>query len=249
MYPEKKNEKITGNSTAKKTVRFKRGLRMKDLTGATGLPKSAILHYLSKGLLPEPEKTGPNMAYYDPSCIERIRFIKEIQVKYSFPLSKIKVLLDSKDRGKDITPLITLNEAIFGSGDAPAIDEAAFLKITGLTSKQTRELIRSGLLIPLEKQLFNSTDVEIGKVYAQGFRQGIKVSDLMFYAEFARKIVDCEMRLRERLTSDLKDEHDAEVTKNLVQAAKAVRSYVIERTFQRRVAAARGLKDKEALIP
>ena len=73
---------------------------MKELAEATGLPKSAILHYVAQGLLPEPVRTGPNMAYYDPACIERIKYIKAIQSRYAFPLGKIKMILARKDQGK-----------------------------------------------------------------------------------------------------------------------------------------------------
>ena len=53
---------------------------MKELVQATGLPKSTILHYLNQGLLSQPVKTSPNMAYYDPSCVQRVAMIKEMQV-------------------------------------------------------------------------------------------------------------------------------------------------------------------------
>ena len=100
------------------------GLRMKELTAATGIPKSAILHYVAQGLLPEPVRTGPNMAYYDPACIERIEFIRGMQEKYAFPLRKIKMFLYNKERGMDVSPLIELSATIFGGADAIALNEA-----------------------------------------------------------------------------------------------------------------------------
>jgi lysyl-tRNA synthetase class II len=75
----------------------------------------------------------------------------------------------------------------------------------------------------------------------------VKVSELAFYSEAAKKIVDCEMRLRQRMTGHLSDEEDAEVTRTLVQGARMIRTYVIDRTFQKRVKGARTLKDKELL--
>ena len=38
-------------------------LKMKELMEATGVTKATILHYVKEGLLPEPVKTGRNMAY------------------------------------------------------------------------------------------------------------------------------------------------------------------------------------------
>jgi DNA-binding transcriptional MerR regulator len=223
------------------------GLRMKELAEATGLPKSAILHYVAQGLLPEPVRTGLNMAYYDPACIERIKYIKAIQSRYAFPLGKIKMILARKDEGKDAVPLIELSETIFGSAAGPSLDEAAFREATGLSSEQIEALIESGLLLPLEKGRYNEQDVAIGRIFAQGFALGITVSDMTFYAVTAKQIVDEEMRLRARVTAHLPEEQDAGLTQRLVLSARAMRNYVIDRTFQRRIAAAGDLKDEGLL--
>jgi DNA-binding transcriptional MerR regulator len=224
-----------------------KGLRMRELTEATGLPRSAILHYLAQGLLPEPMKTGRNMAYYDPACVERIGLIRQLQAKYAFPLSKIKSLLDSRDRGKDITPFIALNEMIFGAGDKPVMDKEAFCSASGLTREQLDDLTGNGLLVPLEKGTFDGQDLSLGRIYAQALAAGVKASELAFYSEAARKIVDCEMKLRQRMTGHLSDEEDAEITRKLVQGARMIRTYVIDRTFQKRVAGSQTPKDKELL--
>jgi len=243
-----KNENVAADSSAKKEEKQKRGLRMKDLMAATGLPKSAILHYLAQGLLPGPEKTARNMAYYDPSYIERISFIKDMQGKYSFPLNKIKILLEAKDRGKDIAQLVDLSRVIFAGDDTPSTDEKTFCSASGLNRKQVRDLMDNGLLLPMEKGLFNQSDIEVGRLYAAGFAQGLKLADIAFYSRLARLLVNGEMRLRLRLTADLPEDKDAETTKGLVQAARTIRNYVFERTFRKRVASASNLKDKEALL-
>ena len=230
-----------------KSERVVPGLRMKELAEATGLPKSAILHYVAQGLLPEPFRTGPNMAYYDPVCIERIKYIKTIQSRYAFPLGKIKMILTRKDQGKDAASLIELSETIFGSADGPLLDEAAFRDATGLSSEQIEALIESALLLPLEKGRYNEQDVAIGRIFARGFDLGITVVDMAFYAITAKQIVDEEMRLRARFTADLPEDQDAEITQRLVHAARATRNYVIDRTFQRRIAAAGHLKDEGLL--
>ena len=219
------------------------GLRMKELAEATGLPKSAILHYVAQGLLPEPVRTGPNMAYYDPACIERIKFIKTMQSRYAFPLGKIKMILARKDEGNDAESLIELSETIFGSAAGPSLDEAAFRDATGLSSEQIETLIENGLLLPLEEGQYNEQDVTIGRIYAQGLALGIAASDMAFYAVAAKQIVDEEMRLRARFTAHLPEDQDAGLTQRLVQSARATRNYVIDRTFQRRIAAAVHLKD------
>jgi DNA-binding transcriptional MerR regulator len=230
-----------------KRSRNTRGLRMKELTEATGLPKSAILHYVSQGLLPEPVRTSPNMAYYDPSCIERVEFIKTMQSTYSFPLNKIRMLLSCRDQGKDVAPLIELSGTIFGGVDGPTLNEAEFCRATGLTPEQIKELIKNKLLLPLEKNTFNQQDVTICGFYGRSFAMGARVADLAFYAEAAKMIVDKEMELRRRLTAHLPEDQDAELTRRLVLGARAVRNYVIDRTFQQRVASSVNLKDSSVL--
>lgn len=233
----------------KRTTRPAGSLRMKDLSEATGLPKSAILHYIAQGLLPEPVRTGTNMAYYDPGCIERVRFIKDMQSRYAFPLHKIKTLLAKKDAGIDLAPLIELNETVFVREEAPPLGREAFCAATGLTQAQVRALTVCGLLLPLERGHFDGQDVAIGKIFAQGLALGIKPSDLAFYSETARQIVDGEMLLRRRLTDHLPEDQDAGLTQQMVRAARATRSYVIDRTFQQRIAGAGHLKDENLLTP
>jgi DNA-binding transcriptional MerR regulator len=220
---------------------------MRELTGATGLPKSTILHYVAQGLLPEPVRTGRNMAFYDPECVERARYIKEVQNTYAFPLEKIKRLLQSRDEGKDPAALIELHAVVFGANEGVALDEKAFGRATGLTARQVAELLEAKLLIPLEKGIFRQEDIDAGKGYAAAFALGLKSSDLAFYPSIAKELVDQEMHLRERLTRHLPDDQDARLTTQLTRGARALRNYVIDRVFQHRVAAAKTLKDRQTL--
>ncbi len=224
----------------------RKGLRMKELAGATGLPKSTILHYVSQGLLPEPVRTSPNMAFYDPACVARAQYIKEIQSRYSFPLEKIKKLLALRDAGEETASLIELNRVIFGAAEEQPLNEEAFRKATGLTADQLSELLAARLLMPLEKGAFGHDDVEAGRVYAGAFSLGLRASDLAFYAAAAAGLVELEWNLRRRLTKDLPDEADARTTADLTRGARTLRNYVIERTFQHRVAASTTLKDEGA---
>ena len=85
--------------------------------------------------------------------------------------------------------------------------------------------------------------MEVCGLYFKCFSLGADSADFAFYAEAAKTIVDMEMRLRSKLTAHLPEEQDAEVTRRLVLGARVVRNFVIDRTFQQRVAAAMDLKD------
>jgi len=80
---------------------MKTRLKMKDLEAATGVGRETIRYYIREGLLPEPERPGRNVAWYDESFIDRISMIKELQRKRFLPLQMIKTILDS---GAPVTP-------------------------------------------------------------------------------------------------------------------------------------------------
>src|SRR5208337_61854 len=112
------------------------------------------------------------------------------------------------------------------------MDEKTFCSASGLSRKMVRELMDNGLLLPMEKGLFNQSDVEVGRLYASVFAQGLGLADIAFYSKLAKLLVDGEMRLRLKITGDLPEVRDAETTKGLVHAARTIRNYVFERTFR-----------------
>ena len=235
----------TRKQTGKTDPKTQGWLKMKDLVDTTGLPKSTILHYANQGLLPHIHKTGRNMAYYHPSTVERIAFIREAQEKHRLPLTAIKKALSARDKGHDVSVLLQLHEAIFGV-PPQRISEKAFLKATGLTVKQLKVLLEVGVLIPLEDGKFDAEDIAIGRVLKRGLDTGFDPDSWTFYAQLANQIVDHEMQHRQNATKDLTFEKDAEVTLAMTRAARALRGYVIDRTFQKRIMKLKDLKHHES---
>ena len=224
-----------------------KGLRMKELSKATGLPKSTLLYYVDQGLLPEPEKTSPNMAFYAPECVERVALIRQLQENQRLPLAKIKAMLDAIDRGEDVAPLLMLNQVIFGDGQERLMTLKEFCALSGLSPDKVGELEKAQLLLPLSDQGYDSQDLAMAQVLATRASLGLTPQDASFYPRIANQLVDEEMALRRRLTHELPMAEDAAITMGMVQAARAMRSYIIDRIFQRRVAAAQNLKDESLL--
>jgi DNA-binding transcriptional MerR regulator len=218
---------------------------MNELAAATGTPKSTILYYLAQGLLPEPRKTSPNMSYYDPACVERIRLIQQMQGRHRLTLSEIKHCLDDPNRGKDLGVYLELNEEVFGpGGNGRLLDTKAFCRETGLSAGQLEELQQARLLLPLEEGRFDAEDVSMGRMYLGALNFGIRPRDLSYYAELGEKIVDHEMALRHRTTGRLPYQQDAAATTRMVKNGRMCRAYIIDRLFQRRVAAMKDLKEE-----
>lgn len=224
----------------------KPGLKMKALVEATGVAKSTILHYLGQGLLPEPQKTRPNMAYYDPVCIERIQYIRHLQRRHRLSLSEIKQMLAGKGNDLDLSIYTELDTVIFGHPPTEKLlDRHQFCAVTGLAAKQVKALISAKLLLPVSENRFDPQDISMGKMYATASAQGLSGKDMHAYVELCEKIVDHEMAVRKRLTHHLSYDEDAALTIDLVKAARMMRAYIIDRLFQQRVAAMKDLKDLE----
>ncbi|MCF8033398.1 MAG: MerR family transcriptional regulator [Desulfarculaceae bacterium] len=222
-----------------------KGLRMNQLVAATGLPKSTLLYYVEQGLLPKPVKTSPNMAYYDPVCVERAGMIKNLQSQHRLPLGKIKILLEAAEQGQDLAPLLALTQEVFGPAQEELMDTKHFLVATGMEPEQLEGLLASELILPLEPGRFDQQDLAMARVYMRGWNAGLQLGDAEYYVRLGKQIVEQEMRLRNRVTRNLPTAQDAEATLAMVQAARATRAYVIDRLFQHRIAAMGGLKDHQ----
>jgi DNA-binding transcriptional MerR regulator len=208
---------------------------MKQLTEATGLPKSTILFYLEQGLLPQPIKTSRNMAYYQPECVDRLHFIKTVQNRHRLPLQKIKTLISMKDKGQDIAPMADMLELVFGEQDDNKMNPDEFLKATGLSQKVFQEMLETGLLLPLQEGRFDQRDVTMGIMMAEVIKFGIQTEDMALFPRLAIQMVDHEMALHDRMVNSLPLDQKIARSVGMLQAARIGRNYVIERIFQKRV--------------
>ena len=68
-------------------------MKMSQLASASGLSVSTIKFYISQGLLPRPEKSKPNVAFYDDDFLRRLLIIKRMRSE-SLSIKSMKVILD-----------------------------------------------------------------------------------------------------------------------------------------------------------
>lgn len=208
-------------------------LKMKELVSATGVTKPTITHYVNEGLLPKPVKTSANMAYYDQACIERIIYIKKLQSSHRLGLAQIKIILEQRDKDKEVTPLIELWETVFDPSAFENADKLAFSRLTGLSMEEVEESLTQGLLVPRRQDQFDPEDIVIGKVIRKAIDIGVSPKDAVFYPHFAKKIVEKEMTIRERIIKDQPLEEAISLTMELTRIARSLRAYVIDREFQK----------------
>lgn len=81
------------------TTQPSRGLRVSELAGAAGVASDTVRYYEKVGLLPEPERTPSGYRSYDPSAVDRLKFIQGAQ-RLGLRLADIAELLAVRDTGE-----------------------------------------------------------------------------------------------------------------------------------------------------
>lgn len=128
-------------------------LKVSQVSKATGVSTSAINYYVRIGLLPPPLKTHRNMAYYDPSYVQMINYIKRLQLQKHLPLNQIKEIMSKKVRiwGE------------MGSNPSNKVDElfeAVSADRDGIANAQ-RRIIEAGTLLFARQGYFGTSEEHI----------------------------------------------------------------------------------------
>ncbi len=222
-------------STLPKTKDGRPYLKMKAIRDETGLPASTVQYYHSLGLLYDTVKTSANMAYYHPDTIKRLQLINLLKSRFRLSMSKIRELIETYENNDDLIVIATLNEQIFGPLNQELTDEAGFAEATKLTVSEIRVLVSIGLIVPVQEGAFDRQDVIIGQVIKKAMTYNIRPDDISFYARAAKALAEDEMKIRKRVSENLPVQENSAVTMELTQMARSFRSYVFDRTFQKRI--------------
>lgn len=218
--------------------------KMSDLVRLSGVSKQTIHFYIREGLLLPPIRTSKNMAYYDESTVEDIRFIKELQEKRYLPLAVIKKILEAKREGHDLLEEdhLILFDHLFNQtqvdGPNQQFDKSSFLAETGLSDRDLNQLIDMGLFSPSFEEngfQFNRFDLMVARALKELISMGMKLQDLEIYSIFlqcARK--EAELVHDRIIHQDKEEQHPPikeiysrlEKIKSLL-TAKAYREYFI----------------------
>jgi DNA-binding transcriptional MerR regulator len=188
-----------------------RGARMKmrDLERATGVGRETIRFYIREGLLPQPERPGRNVAWYDQSFVERLALIKELQQKRFLPLQVIKAIVgnDAAPPRNEVKALLELDGKLFRAvdgGESAGERLSVVARRTGLKAAEIRQVAETGL-IELETrdgdQWLDDIGIRIVEVWAMmrkaGYLDelGFKPDNLRIYVDFVRWLAREELRI------------------------------------------------------
>jgi DNA-binding transcriptional MerR regulator len=208
---------------------------MREVMKATGLPRSTILHYVAEGLLPEPTRSARNVATYGADSVDRLRLIRALQKNKRYTLAEIRRYLASAHDAEQIRALASLSDTVFGQQEGRRFNHAEVAAASGLSDATLRAVVRAGLIVPRDDDSFDDEDVGMAVEFGRSLSMGLKIADFAFYARCARELVDGEIGLRERLIGGLDLTANATLTEEMTRSARTYRTYIFERTFQRKV--------------
>jgi DNA-binding transcriptional MerR regulator len=219
------------------------GLKIGEIAKRSGVPASTIRYYVKEGLLPSPSKPNKKMAYYDESCLEKLKAIGNLQEKRYYPLSLIRNILRRMDDGFSFEEAEAVENAVFAplaGEEVDLVDRPELLRLTGLTEEQLVEVEKIGLVIPFlndrGKAFYDQEDITVARdAVKQAYALGIDPRDFEFYVTLGHQITDQEVAFRRRLIKGMSSKGNAEVTTSLTRAANLFRSYILRRLFQQKI--------------
>lgn len=168
---------------------------MADLVAATGVPKSTILFYVSEGLLPEPERPKPNVARYDPICVDLIRYIRGAQSMHRYPLSLIRSNVKHILAGASGDEILQLGRRALGDAQTMLYTRKQVDEMTGIDAADLDELIELQLIWPTSDGEFDEFDVRMIELFRRAVEVGLPATSFVGVAEAIRGVEEAAARI------------------------------------------------------
>jgi len=181
-------------------------LKMKELIEQTGESKSTILYYLKEGLLPEPKKPKPNVALYDDSAVNIIKFIKYLQKNFSYSIAEIKHIF-ANNRFKFDSSFENLIEAInaLRLNSEEEYSKEEFLQLAKIDAKELEEYIQKGYI---NAGAYGKSEVAITEILKRAKQMGLDFTLIDSYVKMAKELAKLENDIGSGLLNDDSKEHN-----------------------------------------
>ncbi len=176
-------------------------MKIRELVKHSGVTKETIHYYIREGLLPKPRKCGRNVAEYDEGFIERLRFIKELQDRYFFPLAVIKNIFRKQRKSAEWQSFLNLRREYFSPVDQFLPTEIAgedlFRNETGLGKRWLAKMEEWKIINPGVRngsKVYSQDDITLGKLIVEmdniglGPKDGFDPEALKHYLDKFREI-------------------------------------------------------------
>ena len=152
-------------------------IKIGELARQTDTSISTLKYYIREGLIRPVVKTGRNMSWYDPSCVETVNMIRMLQKERYYPLSVIRDLLDTETFRRPLE--MALLDAIHKVDEKmePSVFTAAeAASASGLDPDQIGILSQAGLISAARKrrrEVFTEEDLAVMRLVRRRLDAGI----------------------------------------------------------------------------
>lgn len=202
------------------------------------MTRATVKHYHDLGLLPPALFTGPNMAYYDPECVDRIRLVRELRAERHLPLRMIAQMIEGQGTEHIAAALQRsrllrdeLLGALAGERQSP-VTRRELLAVPGIDADVVDALEELGLVRrvsaggrrrydPLSLKLVRA----LGAARSSGLTEeaGLDMGDLRIYIDRLQALVRAETRLfNDRIVGRFDPATEEQITRAALEAAGAI---------------------------
>ena len=183
---------------------------MRELEKLTGLSRTMINFYIREGLLPIPEKSAKNMAYYDERFIKKLQLIQKLK-NAGIPLAQIKQILNNENDLVDVDPLLDSMKSInklfplLASDDPVTIEQ---IMEAGIEKEIIDGLIKLYVILPIdsEKHLFPADSITICRLTKYFYDYGMPLGAAKDFIHELRKVIDVEIHAFKKYIKDASKE-------------------------------------------
>jgi len=195
-------------------------LKISQLADRSGVSAGTIKHYLREGLLEgDVVKTSPNMSWYPPDFVERVKLIKRLQEERFMPLRAIRdVLEDDPERAARLVELEDrILERALNAREDRWVSSAEVRRRYEVPQNVLDRLAELEVLTPSTRG-YDPDDVAIiaaiSRFRAGGYDEqlGFTVFDTLRYRKALEPLVAEEIRtLLDRLAGEVEPDRAAEI--------------------------------------
>lgn len=211
----------------------KKLVRISELVKKSGVSAPTIKHYVKEGLLPQPVRPSKNMAYYEVSCIERVKLIKKIQREKFLPLDMIKRVIDS---GEAYNENLEMGAAIIKTHKQPLVSRrikaSRIERHTGYPMEKIKLLEEEKLIHPEiinGDKTYDEGDCQIIDMIKKrediGQRLDFSIETFRIYRDAIREAVAKDISLFSR--SMLGDIPEQKAIKLMTEADETLNSFMV----------------------
>lgn len=169
---------------------------MRELEKISGFSRATINFYIKEGILPSPEKSAKNMAYYSDKFVQRLKLIQKLK-DADLSLAQMKEFLSGESTSININPLLNTIRSVnkllpFSSNGQPVSIQQ--IKELGIDSDTIRQLIDLSVIVPLnhEETLFPSYSITVCRMAKYFLDFGVPILIIKKYMETMNELIDIE---------------------------------------------------------